>query len=319
MTTPLVSVILPTFNRLNYLRPAVESVFAQTFVDWELIIADDGSDAETKEYLKALEGPPRVRVIWLTHTGNYSAVRNAALREARGEYIAFLDSDDLWLPNKLELQIGALRSNATRRWNYTGHRCIDAFGEEITLPGVPPWVPHEGAISEQLLAGEALVCTPAVVAARGLILQAGCFDEQQRLCEDYDLWLRLLTLSEVGVIDEPLVCVRKHEQNTCGVGIDMLAARERVLRKLSTIVTDDEVRKAIARVRAVNDVSLAGAYANTERWRAVRTLFGSLHYSWRYAIWWLRAARVLLKVTLPRRVLAIYRASRVSAPAQTRV
>src|ERR1700732_1465702 len=105
MTAPVVSIILPTFNRLKYLRPAIDSVFAQTLADWELLIADDGSDEETRAYLEHLGGLPRVKLIWLAHSGNPSAVRNAALREARGDYIAFLDSDDVWLPSKLERQV----------------------------------------------------------------------------------------------------------------------------------------------------------------------------------------------------------------------
>src|SRR6185437_668849 len=91
---PLVSVILPTFNRLGYLQAAVDSVFNQTMRDWELIVADDGSDSETRAYLQSFAEKPRVRVLWLSHSGNPGAVRNAALQCARGEYVAFLDSDD---------------------------------------------------------------------------------------------------------------------------------------------------------------------------------------------------------------------------------
>jgi glycosyltransferase involved in cell wall biosynthesis len=311
MTSPLVSVILPAFNRLKFLRPAVESVFAQTIEDWELIIADDGSDLETRSYLESLDDPPRVRVIWLPHTGNYSAVRNAALREARGEYIAFLDSDDVWLPQKLELQVGALRFGTAWRWNYTGHQCIDELGNEITLDGVQPWIPYSGEISEEILRDKALVCTPSVVAARDLISRAGGFDEQQPLFEDYDLWLRLLMLSDVGVIDLPLVLVRKHEQNTCGTGVDMLLARGRVLQKLSALVTEASLQDTIEELRATNVAGLAGLYADTERKKALRTLFDGWSYSWRHFEWWMHAARVLLKVALPRRVIAIYRANRL--------
>jgi glycosyltransferase involved in cell wall biosynthesis len=308
---PLVSVILPTFNRLSYLKPALLSVFGQSLTDWELIIADDGSDAPTRAYLRSVESPPRVRVIWLPHTGNYSAVRNAALREARGEYVAFLDSDDLWRPDKLELQIEALRANAARRWNYTGHRCIDGAGNEIKLPGVAEWVPYAGAISREVLRGQALVCTPSVLASRELVERAGCFDEQQNLFEDVDLWLRLLTLSEVSVVDEPLVSVRKHEQNTCGTGADMLAARARMLLKMRALVRDDDLRRMIEELRALNAVCLAAVYADTDRVTALRALCSSSRHSWSHADWWLRASRVLLKVILPRRVVAIYRANRV--------
>ena len=81
--TPLVSVVLPTFNRLRFLRPAIESVYAQTFSDWQLIIADDGSAPETRQYLQSLATQPRVAVVWLPHTGRPSTVRNAALAVER--------------------------------------------------------------------------------------------------------------------------------------------------------------------------------------------------------------------------------------------
>ncbi len=122
-----VSIILPTFNRLQYLRDAIDSVFGQPFQDWELIIADDSSDAETWTYLGTLAGMPRVKVLRLSHTGNPPAVRNMALREARAEYIAFLDSDDVWMPQKLQLQIASLRSQRTRRWSYTRCVTVDAL------------------------------------------------------------------------------------------------------------------------------------------------------------------------------------------------
>src|SRR5579872_6599645 len=101
---PAVSVIMPTYNRLEFLPAAIESVFAQTLSDWELIIADDGSGEDTRAYLRSIDDR-RVKRIWLAHTGRPSLVSNRALREARGDYIAFLDSDDLWRPEKLQRQL----------------------------------------------------------------------------------------------------------------------------------------------------------------------------------------------------------------------
>src|ERR1700754_463468 len=92
MGFPAVSVVLPTYNRPDYLREAMASVFAQTLDDWELIVADDGSDEETKAYLRGIDDP-RVTVLWLAHSGTPSMGRNAAIRQARGDYVAFLDSD----------------------------------------------------------------------------------------------------------------------------------------------------------------------------------------------------------------------------------
>src|SRR3954470_20897049 len=110
MSDGAVSIVVPTFNRLDYLRPALASVFAQTWNDWDLVIADDGSDDDVRAYLHdlELEQRPRVRVLSLPHRGNPAAVRNAALHVATGTYVAFLDSDDLWAPRKLELQLDAL-------------------------------------------------------------------------------------------------------------------------------------------------------------------------------------------------------------------
>ena len=119
-STAIVSVVVPTFNRLRFLGPAIESVYAQTFTHWELIIADDGSDLETRQYLQSLANDPRVIVVWLPHTGRPSMVRNAALQRAVREYVAFLDSDDLWAARKLERQIETLRDRVNCRWSYTG-------------------------------------------------------------------------------------------------------------------------------------------------------------------------------------------------------
>jgi glycosyltransferase involved in cell wall biosynthesis len=97
---PSLSIILPTFNRVRFLGPTIDSVVAQTHTDWEMIIADDGSGAETREYLQRISDP-RVRILWLSHCGNPARVRNAAIETATGSHLAFLDSDDLWAPVEL--------------------------------------------------------------------------------------------------------------------------------------------------------------------------------------------------------------------------
>jgi glycosyltransferase involved in cell wall biosynthesis len=183
----------------------------------------------------------------LEHTGNCAKVRNAALKRASGEYVAFLDSDDVWENDKLELQI-----KSTQRWSYTGYRLIDGSGTPITLPNVSKWVPYEGAISRQILSDQAHVSTPSVMVARSLLEEAGYFDEQLRLFEDYDLWLRLLDKSDVAVIDKPLVNIRRHGQHTCGTGVVMLVAREKALRKLHRLIKDRGVKRTIRRIRTVN-------------------------------------------------------------------
>jgi len=312
MTAPLVSVILPTYNRLKYLRSAVDSVFAQTLPNWELIIADDGSDGDTREYLGSLESLSQVKLIWLPHTGNPSAVRNAALRAATGQFVAFLDSDDLWMPAKLERQIDVLRTSGNCRWIYTGYVRIDDAGETKISPSVKPWIPYRGAIVEQLLRLEASVATAAVLVERELLTQVGGFDEELLMFEHYDLWLRLAHCSDVELIDEPLTCLRFHEQHYSQNGIPTLEGRYTLLSKARSRVNDPHLRKLIVELYAQSALRLANMRANSDRREALKTLVGSYPYSFRTIGWWRGAPRVLLKMAVPRRLLSLYQRSRMA-------
>ena len=313
MTAPTVSIILPTFNRLQYLRPAVASVFAQTFDDWELIIADDGSSAETRTFLRTLEMLPRVRLLWLSHTGNPGTVRNAALREAQGEYIAFLDSDDLWLPAKLAIQVKALEACTSQRWSYTAFNRIDDSGSAVFDKRIKQWVPYQGRIFERLLKMEAIVATPTVLARRQLIEAIGGFDEQQAQHEDYDLWLRLAVHNEVQALDTPLACVRTHHEHYYMSGglRALIKYRRRLIEKMQGLVTDPRLRTVIKKQRALNAAQSANIYAALgERASAVQTLSGSWRFSWPYAGWWLGGTRALLRSLAPGWLVSVYRSGR---------
>jgi len=309
MSGPAVSIILPTFNRLEFLRPAIDSVFAQTFVDWDLIIADDGSAEQTRVFLRTLMSQPRVKVIWLPHTGNPAAVRNAALREAKGEYIAFLDSDDLWRPTKLERQIAALKSSTDCQWSYTGYDRIGETGDLI-YPDAKPMVPYRGAIFEPLLTLEAEVSTPAVVVTRRLLAQVGGFDEGLFLWEDYDLWLRLALHSDIDLIDEPLTRLRSHEQHYSSAGARNQEDRLRLLTKMHALATDAHLRSVTERLIAQRTLALVRLYANSDRLAAAMTLANGCRHSWRYLDWWTGVPFVLLKLLVPRVLINFYRRAR---------
>src|SRR3982751_6274244 len=210
---PWVSVVVPTFDRLEYVRPALESVFAQTWTDWDLIIADDGSGDDLRAYLQDLESRPRVQVVWLPHSGIPAAVRNAAIHEATGTHVAFLDSDDLWAPRKLERQLALLKARPECGWSYTAFQQVDREGVPPADERTRRFVPHEGDIFEHLVAHTAELRTPSVMVARPLLVDVGGFDEAMRSGEDYDLWLRLALRSPVALLDEPLVDVRRHDRN----------------------------------------------------------------------------------------------------------
>jgi len=310
---PVVSVILPTFNRLRFLQPAIESAFVQTFKDWELIVADDGSDLETRQYLQSLANQPRVSVLWLPHTGRPSIVRNAALLRAAGEYVAFLDSDDLWAARKLERQLETLRARPNCRWSYTAFLRVDAGGTPLPEEVVRPWVPYEGDIFEQVVTARASLRTPSVLASRQLVAQAGGFDEAMLSAEDYDLWMRLALLSEVAVVDEPLVYVRLHDENHTREWQSAYLGRDRSLTRGQTLV--DSARRSLLREeRMRNALKLAATHAQLgARGRVLRTLWESLPFCWSYPRWWLGGLKTLLRSHLPHRLLEFYRGRRRGA------
>jgi len=306
----LVSVIVPTFNRLQFLPAAFASVFDQTFTDWELLIADDGSEQRTREYLLSLGLHPRVTITWMSHTGSPAAVRNAALRKAKGEYIAFLDSDDIWESRKLELQLARLRSRKHCQWSYTAFTNVDRHGD--TLPDEPRrrWRPCEGDIFDRMLRGEVSIRTPSVLAARGLLIDSGAFDESMRSAEDYDLWLRLALRSEVVLLDESLVRIRAHEENYSADWSSAYLGQDHTFKKLQSYV-DPQRRSVLRRERARNALKLASEHARRRNaanaWRA---LLHGFPFSWRYAEWWKNAPRIVLRTILPEFAIDGYRRRR---------
>jgi glycosyltransferase involved in cell wall biosynthesis len=298
MTSPAVSIVLPTFNRLSYLPAALESVFAQTFTDWELVIADDGSERETIAYLATVENPPRVKVLRLPHSGNPGAVRNAACRAARGEYIAFLDSDDVWLPEKLTLQLASLQHHPERGWSHTAFALIDDSGKLVSGAGAR-WPATEGWVVERLIRMEIAVATSTLIVRRWLVEQVGGFDVRQRMCEDYDLWLRLAGLREIDGIHQTLLHKRRHQEH---FGNDSMAFEDRLraLEKMLVATTDRSVQSALRRERAKVAAGLARSHAvYGGRWAALRTLAKSSQYSWGYPQWWLGGAEAAARAVTP--------------------
>jgi glycosyltransferase involved in cell wall biosynthesis len=314
---PLVSVIMPTFNRREFLPPAIASLLNQTFAHWELIIADDGSDTDTRSYLRSLHAPPRVKVIWLSHSGRPSVARNAALREARGEYVAFLDSDDLWLPRKLELQLSSLARHPQRRWSYTAFALVDRAGQPKAPLHDPKRSAPSGWILERMLKDETVIALPSVVVARQSLEQLGPFDEALVMCEDNDLWVRLAAHSEIDGIDEPLTLIRRHEQHG-GDDVTAWRDRRRVFEKALRVSGDPGVSSMLRRLRAEMAAGLARSQAvSGMRISVLGTVAASAHYSWRYRKWWQGVLRALGRAFTPAAVRNVVRRYRSARRAQT--
>jgi glycosyltransferase involved in cell wall biosynthesis len=273
MRKPEVSVILPTWNRLPLLRRAVASVLAQTHRDFELIVVDDGSTDATRDYLEAIEDP-RVRPVWLEHRGNLTSARSAGLRHVRGDWVAFLDSDDLWLPEKLALQRQRLAAHPTCRWSYTGYLVVAA--DESPLPARSALLgrPVSGHILERLLRFEVAVSVVTMLVQRSLIDEIGGFDETLPVRSDYDFALRLATHNACA-LPENLVWVREHAGRTSARlrQVELYAAHERVFRKAAAAATNPEIRALCLRQCAMQ---LAGQASALSRERSHRAAFTAL-------------------------------------------
>lgn len=307
---PVVSIILPTFNRPRCLREAMTSVFEQTFSDWELIIADDGSAAETADYLRTIRDS-RVTVLWLQHCGNPGRVRNAAMRLARGRYLAFLDSDDCWAAQKLERQLGALRRTDNRGWCYTAITHVDQDGHPLSTEGLTPWMPHDGDILEHLLEFRALVATPTVLAERALVESVGNFDESLLFCEHLDLWMRLAARGPVAVVDEPLVRVRSQRDRYSANRAGDYEGQLRLFGKMADTLAEPRLRAIARRRRAAAALVLAGIHVDAGRRMQVgRTLRAAASFSWPYPDWWWGAAKAATRALLPAPVLARWKSIR---------
>jgi GT2 family glycosyltransferase len=287
------------FNRLTYLRAAVGSVFQQSFTDWELIIADDGSDDATRTYLSGLERRPRVTVLWLAHTGNPGAVRNAALRAATAEFIAFLDSDDEWHPDKLSIQIAMLRKQPQHLWCYTPIEHIDASGNPLPRKPRPRRTARPGMAFERIARWEAAIAVPTVIVQRRLVDRVGGFDERRYLHEDYDLWLKLARESEFSVVRIPLTRVRHHDSHYSKTGEVELRDWIELFAKWQDLVTEARRRRVIQRQAARCTALLARHYAASGEGAAVvRTITRGVRY-WTCPEWWLGSVIALVRLATP--------------------
>jgi glycosyltransferase involved in cell wall biosynthesis len=212
---PLISVIIPTYNRGWIIKEAVDSVLAQNYVNFELIVVDDGSTDNTHDILNSYQ---KNFLVLRQNNKGVSAARNRGLAAASGRFIAFLDSDDFWLPQKLSRQVDFFHSNPA---------ALICQTEEIWIRNnirVNPKKRHKkpsGMIFEPSLS-LCLVSPSAVMIKRNLFEEVGLFDETLPACEDYDLWLRISCLHPVHLIDTPLIIKRggHDDQLSASPGLD---------------------------------------------------------------------------------------------------
>ena len=206
---PAVSIVIPTYNHAHFLRQALESALAQTLADWEAIVVNNFSDDNTVEVVASFNDP-RIRLVNFRNHGVIAASRNEGIRLASGELIAFLDSDDMWHPQKLARCVDAI----ARGFDLVCH------GEDWTREGSPPrkvfYGPATRASYARLLFNGNCISTSAVVVRKRSLVRVNGFREEPRFvtAEDYDLWLRLARDgARIGFVREILGEYRMHGGN----------------------------------------------------------------------------------------------------------
>lgn len=196
---PLVSVVIPAYNAAPFLSSALESVLAQTYKNYELLVIDDGSTDATAAVVKRL---PIVRLLSQCHTGA-GAARNRGIEASRGSLVAFLDADDIWMPSKLEKQVVFLQRHPDIGMAICEHTVLEEDGRERMSDKS---VLFKGDTVKNIFL-HSDVATPTVIVRKQVFNKVGLFDESLLCAEDENLWMRIGMSYRIGLVGEPLAKV----------------------------------------------------------------------------------------------------------------
>jgi glycosyltransferase involved in cell wall biosynthesis len=237
-----VSVIIPTRNRSKLLELSLRSVLWQRNVDFETVVVDDGSTDDTPRVLRSFGD--RIRVVRHERSQGVSAARNRGIAEARGEWVAFLDDDDLWAPDKLELQLQALRRD-DRRWAYAG--AVEITMDNRILAGSPPASP-ERVMDELLIRNMLPAGASNVIVWKAWLPTETTFDGRLYHSADWDLWIRLARRGPPACVSKPLVAYRFHP-GSASLDLDgMLSEADEIERRYGARVDRSAYNRYLARL-----------------------------------------------------------------------
>lgn len=257
----LVSVVLPTHNRARLLANAMQSVLNQTYRNLELVIVDDGSEDNTPQIVAA-RGDPRVRYAAHAVKKGAAAARNTGIRMAAGEYVAFQDSDDVWRPDKLTAQIGALEKSGAAV-SVCSHRLLggrevsEAIREDREMSG-------EEVIA-YLLAGMR-ISTQTIVARTKALRDVGGFDESLEVSHDYELCLRLALRNSFVFLSRALVDIHRSPDSISGNPVRYATATDRIVAKHAELFRRHPRGRSILLLKAAKYFGYADDYKQSRRY-----------------------------------------------------
>jgi glycosyltransferase involved in cell wall biosynthesis len=219
-SSPKVSVIIPTYNRSHFLQTAIESVLNQTYQDFELIVVDDGSIDETQQLLAQYQG--KLQAVYQENQGR-SLARNTGAKLARGKYLAFLDSDDVWKPTKLAQQIAVLEADPTITLAHCFTEVFDSSGQVCQAATSLIQTFHQRALKHnyhyEAISLECTIFTSCIVVNKEIFLGLGGFDRNLEYLEDWDFYLRLALNYKITAVPEPLVLYRHHDDQSKNIAL----------------------------------------------------------------------------------------------------
>lgn len=255
---PKVSVIIPVYNAERFIKETVESILAQTYQDFEIVVINDGSTDKSAEIIRSFDDK-RIIYSYQKNQG-LSIARNEAILKSNGEYIALLDQDDLWLPEKIEKQISLLDSSPEIGLVCSDCYVIDSQGK--IMDKVFNQCKHsKGMVLPQLFLDNFISCPTAVI--RKLALnKVGLFDPDFSIAADYDLWLRIAQFFDIEYTDIPLAKYRIHANNmSCNITLgykEKIEVIEKCLKRCPAI--KDVLKTKVARRLAKSHYSLGRTY-----------------------------------------------------------
>lgn len=243
---PTVSIVIPTYNHARFLTGALQSVIDQTYPLWEALVINNFSEDNTEDVVRSFNDP-RITLINFRNNGIIAAGRNEGIRRATGTFVAFLDSDDIWMPRKLELSLRALEAGAD----------LVCHAEDWVGGGLATRTMHYGpaemATWRNLLLRQNCISTSATTVRRSALVAVGMFDEDPSFvtAEDYELWMKLARAGHrIEFVPDVLGEYRRHESNASGAVLRHLAAERAVVTKhlgLDNSIGSWQRRKRMAR------------------------------------------------------------------------
>lgn len=274
---PFVSVIIPTFNRSSVIIRAINSVLNQSNKDFELIVVDDGSTDETELILSPFIKAGIIKYFKHQNLG-VSATRNFGVSQASGEWLSFLDSDDEWLPHKLQEQIDFLQKNLSFNIVY-GQEIWLRNGERVNQRAIHQ--KYGGWIFDKCVQ-QCLIAPSSVIVKTNVFHEMGGFDQDFTVCEDYDLWLKISSLYEVGYISNPIIIKHGgHEDQLSTKYVAMDMWRLRSLNRILKIrnLSDEHKENVIETIKRKGSILMQGyqKHGNAKGFEEVETILQELN------------------------------------------